>query len=337
MRPYVLLVVWFIPAVALAQDGAWVGKTVFTKYRGIGLRGFDDKGKLQVIAHLNDNITYRVLEEKGSEVRVVTSYGKIGWAHKVDLMPAEQAVKYFSSELGAFPERASLMQKRAYAYELQGKFTEAKRDLDDMIHHAFDSPFAWNQRAGFYLANNFDKALAIEDFNKAIKLLPWSGVLWANRAYAHALAKKYDKALDDIGEAILLDPLRPATWNIRGMVYFLKGDFELALTDFDVAEKMNPHNAHVFLNRARMLATCKDVKYRDGKKAIELAKQALLMEPNPSREFFEALAAALAETGNFTEALRLQNEVLRDPRWSEIPDAIARRDLYHAKKKFREP
>ena len=313
VRSCVLLGAWLVPAFAFAQEGSWVGKTVFTKYHGIGLRDFDKDGKLQTIACLNDSITYRVLEEKGSEVRVVTSLGKVGWADKADFMPADKAVDHFTAELKKTPEEAGLYQKRAYAYELQGKFNEALRDMNDTIHHAYNDPFSWNQRAGFYLANGYVKMLAIDDLNEAIQRRPGSGLLLANRGYVYAMRKDYDNALRDLEDACLYEPHRPASWNNRGLVLFLKGDFNRALADFAVAENMNPHNAHVLLNRARMLATCKEAKYRDGKKAVELAKQALLMEPNPSREFFDALAAAYAETGNFAEALRLQNEVLRDP------------------------
>ena len=69
---------------------------------------------------------------------------------------------------------------------------------------------------------------------------------------------------------------------------------------------------------AWLMATCPEEKARNGKRAVELAKQALDLEKN-SANHMDTLAAAYAETGNFEEAVS----------WQERAVTLNNNDLYH--------
>jgi tetratricopeptide (TPR) repeat protein len=59
---------------------------------------------------------------------------------------------------------------------------------------------------------------------------------------------------------------------------------------------------------ARLLAAAPDAAVRDGEQALRLARQLLQVEPRP--EYSETLAMALAEVGQFEEALEIQRKLL---------------------------
>ncbi len=63
---------------------------------------------------------------------------------------------------------------------------------------------------------------------------------------------------------------------------------------------------------AWLLATCPDEKFRAGRKAVELARQACVQTDWQSGGVLDTLAAAYAEAGQFTDAVRTQEQALAD-------------------------
>ena len=60
---------------------------------------------------------------------------------------------------------------------------------------------------------------------------------------------------------------------------------------------------------AWLKATCQDDAIRDGKKAVEHARQAVLLSKDRYRECYLTAAAAFAETGDFETAARVMKKV----------------------------
>lgn len=86
-------------------------------------------------------------------------------------------------------------------------------------------------------------------------------------------------------------------------------------THRDVLEALlidHPDSSRALNQLAWQLATDPDPAWRDGARAVELAKRAVELEPLPSYQ--DTLAAARAETGDFAEAVRIQRQVVEaDP------------------------
>jgi hypothetical protein len=86
-----------------------------------------------------------------------------------------------------------------------------------------------------------------------------------------------------------------------------------------------------------LLASCPDGKYRDGRRAVELAAEAY-RGAGPVEPFFAAvLAAALAEAGDFRRAAEWQEKALRlMPESAEKEGHRSRLRLYQGQKPYRQ-
>ncbi len=81
------------------------------------------------------------------------------------------------------------------------------------------------------------------------------------------------------------------------------------LAFLNVGLAQNPEDATICNNLAWFLATTEEAQFRNGARALELSRKAVQMRHNI--RMLDTLAAAYAETGNFPEAIRAQEEVLK--------------------------
>jgi tetratricopeptide (TPR) repeat protein len=284
-----------------AGEKSWVGKTILTKKSGLRLRDTAKSGKEADVATLTFG-DYRVLAEKGGRIKVRHD-GAEGWFDKQDAVPLGQAVDYFTDRVRANPKDALAFVGRGIAYDLADK-------QDD----------------------------AIPDFDEAIRLNPKGLFGFNNRGIAWAKKGDLDKAIRDFDAVVRLDPKYAGGFNNRGLCWKDKKEFAKAIRDYEEATRLNPKDPRPIENRAWVLATCPDPKYRDGKKAVELARQAGELEGWKNRVQLEILAAAYAEAGQFDEAVRWQQKALDDPDYARAQGEPARLrlELYQNKKPFRE-
>lgn len=335
MRHLVCLVLLLVPGFALAQDDSWVGKTVITKKNGVKLIQFDAKGKQADISLLDDSIHYRVLADKGAQIKVVTTQGVEGWMDKNDGVLAEDAIKHFSSAIVANPKDAGAYQKRSYAFEREGNLDSAIKDINEAIHLEFYDMAGWNSRGILYTAKkDYDQAL--RDFSLAIRYDPRQPAGYCNRGNVWLAKKEYAKAINDYQAALRRDPRVAYIYNQRGLARFLSKDYDEALEDFKIAQKLEPSLAAAHLNRARLLATAGAKKYRDGKKALLEVKAALKLDKYPEPEAIEIIAAVHAEVGDFAEAIRWQTRAIEALPVDGRANARARLLLYQAKTPYRQ-
>ena len=75
--------------------------------------------------------------------------------------------------------------------------------------------------------------------------------------------------------------------------------------------RLAPDFSNVCNSLSWLLSTCPDSGIRDGRRAVELGRRALENSIEPTRaECLDTLAAALAENGEFTEAIATENEAI---------------------------
>ena len=153
-----------------------------------------------------------------------------------------------------------------------------------------------------------------------------------NRGIAYGRLGEVDKAFQDFNWAIESDPHWPTSYINRASVYLSRGDVAKALADFDMAIKVSRGRMSLpaYKTEAHILATFQDPAFRDGPKAVRLAKEAVSFEDSASTH--DTLAAAYAEAGQFDDAVKEQTKALALARSKLSADQAAayqaRLDLY---------
>lgn len=106
-----------------------------------------------------------------------------------------------------------------------------------------------------------------------------------------------------IEQAIALDPNLPEAYALLGEAYLDDGRVHDGLRMLNRAIESMPSNVPVLNRLAWLLATAPDDAIRDGTRALQLASAASAMTGHQDPIVLDTLAAALAETGRFAEAV----------------------------------
>ncbi|MCS7004743.1 MAG: tetratricopeptide repeat protein [Cytophagales bacterium] len=95
-------------------------------------------------------------------------------------------------------------------------------------------------------------AEAIEDFDKAASLAPFTADIFSQRGIAWFLAGKSEKSLEDLDKALSLDPQNPYRYSSRAFVRAKIGDVFGAIEDYEMCIKLDPEDA-IALNNLGLL------------------------------------------------------------------------------------
>ena len=181
---------------------------------------------------------------------------------------------------------------------------------------------SWSEAGLEELQNGFyDKAIA--SFTRAIEINPKNWQAYNSRGIAYGILGELDLAIADYGKAIEINPDYADAYSNRGAAWFYSGQWPGALADCSKALSLDPKRFWAQNQLAWILATCPEADYRNGKKALDLVKKALAAEDNLL--FYDTLAAAYAECGEFKKAIHAQEEALkRLQKTEEVPqDTLA--------------
>ena len=169
---------------------------------------------------------------------------------------------------------------------------------------------------------------------------PQNAVDEGNKAYGEG---NYDQAIAFYTYAIESEKLSRKDLGIvhrtRGHAYYRKNQYEKAIAEYSKAIELNPKDPDGNNGLAWLLCTCSSGKYRDGKRAVVLAKKAVELSGGGNPIIIDTLAAAYAEVGRFNEAIRTQERViaiLKKKGASNIPEYVKHLESYKAHKPWRE-
>ncbi len=185
----------------------------------------------------------------------------------------------------------------------QGRLDEAAREFREAIRlkpHVSDPH------------NNLGKVLlaqgripeAVDEFGEAIRLKQDFSLAHANLGLALLQSGRDDEAERHLREAIRLEPGLAEAHDYLAALLLRQRKYFAALDTFREAVRLAPGNFRALNNLAWLLATCPVEMIRNGPEAVALARRACELtgfrEPMP----LNTLAAALAETGRFAEAVQ---------------------------------
>jgi len=178
---------------------------------------------------------------------------------------------------------------------------------------------------------------AIEAFSAVIGMIPGDFEAYNYRGIAWAYKKDYDGAIEDYTKALSIRPGYAEASSNRGFAWVKKGNLGKALADFSRAIEMEPYFVDALNSQAWILATSSDKRYRDGKKAVDLAKKAV--DINETVDSLDTLSAAYAANGQFDEAIASQKRVIelmvRQNRTDGLEPYIAHLENFKAGKSLR--
>lgn len=275
-----------------------------------------------------------------------------------------------SSILAREPTDVSALALRGRVLTVKGDFDAAIADLDKAIALAPSNPRAYLYRAAARQAKkqlekadeDFAEALrldpndveaylmrgivrrdqdrlddAIADSNAAVQLAPRNARAFLERAIARKEKGQLDWALADLNEAVNLDPESAQAFLNLSIVRFLLRDFAGAYDSAETALKLAPSDKETLNHTAWLLATVPEARFRDGRRAVEYARQADQIAEGKDPDVLDTLSAALAEDGKFDEALAMMTRALElYPKENpERPEAEKRLELFKSRKAFR--
>jgi Flp pilus assembly protein TadD len=113
-----------------------------------------------------------------------------------------------------------------------------------------------------------------------------------------------DEAFVSFQEAVRLRPDFGEAHGNLGMHFRNKGSAAKAVYHFQKLIELFEDDPMARMVLAELLATSRDEKVRDGRRAVELAKTACELTKYENPQMISALAAAHAETGDFESAVK---------------------------------
>jgi len=292
---------------------------------------------------------------------------RTGWVHLRDLVPLEQAVETFSTEIQRKPT-ARAYQLRGIAYLSQEQWAKAAQDFEqaydlgesavalhlnlgacyerlgqmpaamqeyDSILETYPDDVSASLARGNLLLMQGQFQAALRDLTKATQLNPKSAEAWNARGVSLRMLGRYEKAIRSYSKAIELDQTDPDARANRGYARKQIGKLAEALEDYEAALTLAPDSAAIRNDLAWFLATTSDDTLRDSKRAVELSEAICQETRNENGEYLDTLSAAYASLGRFpaaVEAARLALTVLgQNPGAARIQDRLA---LYQQKKPY---
>lgn len=181
------------------------------------------------------------------------------------------------------------------------------RDSETLFKHALavttNNDVAKNNLGIVYLRQGkLDEAISL--LQTAVDLRPDNSP--AHENLAKALLQKGDvaAALLHYQTLLQLQPDNVETHNIVGTVLIQQGRIREGVEEWQKVLAIQPDNGNAMSNLAWVYATSPDDSVRDGTKAVQLAGEALRISGARIPIIFRTLAAAYAESGQFSEAIQ---------------------------------
>ncbi len=233
----------------------------------------------------------------------------------------ESALEALAETLRLDPQSGEALMIRATVRVEMGDYQQALADVERRLQIEPPDPMALLARGSLraYLGE-LEPALA--DYTEFLRHQPETAHALRGRARTYARLFRFDEALADLDEALRLEPTNAEVCLDRGCTYQRKGCYAAAVADYQRALELGPAEAHVYNQFAWLLAACPQAEYRDGPRAVELARRGCELTNWQDANLLDTLASAYAECGQFDEAVTWATKAL-ELADAEIKETVA--------------
>jgi serine/threonine-protein kinase len=275
------------------------------------------------------------------------------------LARAHPTVTEYQSDLArSHNHLGSALRQDGKLSEAEAAFRTSVKILEDLIREHPDLvdlrlyQGAALRNVGFVVEQQHGAARALADFDRAIaayeeviarrgtgtqKATEFLAYTLRDRGFAYDALERPDEALADFDRALRIDPGLFGVYGRRGRIREARGDYAAALADYDTAIRVAPRRAFTHAQRAWLLATCPEAKYRNGAEAVASARRACELTEWKDADTLDTLAAASAESGDFDAAVRWETRAIElTPQNPDQAPLRARLDLYRQKRPYRD-
>jgi tetratricopeptide (TPR) repeat protein len=221
----------------------------------------------------------------------------------------EEAEELFERAIAIWPEYAKAHANLASLKIHQGKDEEAMAHLVRALEIAPEIHAA-HFNLGLLRVKRKEMGLALQSFEKAAELLPDFLAAHQNAASIAYQGGDLEKAIHHCRLVVGLAPQAPAAHRDLATVLLSARRISEAVTCLERVVELVPDDQAGLNQLAAILATSTDDKVRDGKRAVALATRADELTKGESAGVANTLAAALAEDGQFEEAVRVSHRAL---------------------------
>jgi len=215
----------------------------------------------------------------------------------------DEAITHFQTALAVQPDDAGIHDNLGIALLREGQ-------VDGAILHFQKAlalqPDLAKAREGLGMAcfrkGQVDEAIVY--FQEVLKNHPDFAEANNNLGAAFIRKGQVDEAIIYYQKAAQLEPRNAEFQGNLGYALFLAGEVRDAVAHYQKSLELQPKNAITCKNLAWILATSPEASVRDGIKAVELAERAVWLSGGSDPIFIGTLAAAYAEAGRFSEAVK---------------------------------
>lgn len=254
----------------------------------------------------------------------------------LNLRDYEAAIRDFTSSIQNDPEYAQARVNRANCYREMKRFDLALTDLAEAAKRDTKNASIPNQLAAIYIDRK-DYDLAEAQLQHALFLDPRSALAYHHRGSIFRGKKRYQEAIWAFDHSLWLDPRGISALTTRGVCYRELKQYDLAVQDFEAALKLDPVYLQALNGYSLLLSTASDEKFRDGKKAKELAEKLQELTKGKYPEYAATLAAAQAELGDFDAATANLRKAIADKTLEKelLPELNEQLEAYRRKQAWR--
>ncbi len=335
-RPYFLMGwLWFLgtlmPVIGLVQVG---GQSMADRYTYIPSIGF-----FIAVVFLLAEVTAKI------ETPKVITVGGASTICLACILVTENQLQFWRDSEALFRRAIAVTTDNAVAYlnlgvalDVQGRFDESL-PIYRQAEKLDPNRFQIHNNLGNILHKFGQPAGSLEEYRLAIQLRPNDATLHDSAALELDALAQYDDALKELDTASQLDPQDAWTHIDRAKIFFEQGLDTNALNELSAAVHIAPDNYQILTSAAHYLAANENTAARDGKTALTLATKANDLAGHSQPVVFDVLGMALAETGDYTNAIQCAQNAVALATTAQLPSVTQmqqRLELYQKNQPWRE-
>jgi tetratricopeptide (TPR) repeat protein len=235
----------------------------------------------------------------------------LAWFARVQTSFWRDSEQLWSHALAVTTDNTVAEENLGQALYQHGKIDEALFHLDKVLRIEPNDAIAHGALGAILLRVPQQQKEAFAHLQRSLEIYPNQASVQSALGVALLEAGDAAESFKHLQTAIALDPDdSDAHFNLGNTLLRLMQPKE-AVAEYERAFQMNPKDTEALNNLAWVLATWPDPAGRDGARAVEWAEKADALTQQRSAIHAETLAAAYAEAGRFTDAIRTAERALK--------------------------